>query len=149
MTIRAFTSRSGSTLIVVLLIMSALTIGMTNIWFSAVFARAIVYKHALSEQRYYATQALIAYGITLIKTHADSIREQQAIDGRPFEIIHTPWPTLDAPYSGKLVITARADEYVLHAHLLDAGTIVSQLRCTLIKKESDTMIRYLIRDWSV
>lgn len=142
-------SQPGSTLIVVLLVIGALTIGITNIWFSAMFARTIVRKRALREQRYYAVQSLVAYGIAIVKTHSDMLRQRQALAGTSFEIANTPWPSSDSIYSGKLTIAVRNDDFTLHAQLIDVNIVVTELRCTLCKKESDSRVYYVIQDWFV
>ena len=131
--------RQGSVILVVLMMLAVLT----GIGFSVLRSTSFLLDSTLSREQYtkqyYATEALMRYGISLGERYFNVFKEGQQ------EIDIGAWPSANASFQGKLLFTPEKDGLAIKALLNEHRQVCCSIIC-LLTQDSSGMV---IQNWKI
>jgi len=124
--------QSGSALLLVMVVTTALMVCVTNVWYTASLASDAALERQHAEQHLQATQGLLTYAVALCADNARVLCDpkRQSRDTTTFSL--PQWPCGDGQaYTGHIISEAYKGTVTITAHLKHQDTPVTSLQCTL------------------
>jgi len=147
-------TKSGSAILTVILVMSAIIFCGFNLWKSTVLTTELVLMRQEREQNLRATEGVLNYGINLCINRFSSLLAQAETGGRNWSLDVGQWQINDeVSYLGHLEITLEGEVVQLFASLFSGDCCTFGMECKVERKTEKTdskSIRFFeIRDWQV
>lgn len=144
--------RSGSSLVVVMVVTTVLLICFTSLWQALSLATDTALKRQNHEQLFRATDALMIYACNLCKNNFHILKEQAHIQKNSINLkSFSTWP-LDKSQKaqGKIEVSAQGEALKIQVYLAQNERSSSSLSCILEQEEGDDSgyCRYSISSWS-
>ncbi len=152
---RFCTTQSGSTIIAILLIMTAIVIIATNILRSSSFMHDISLRRSQNEQVFRATEGLLNFGIALAINHYQAFTLSKKKDWL-FEIGSWP-PHSKKLHEGTLHIQISGSDFTICAQLSKMNQPLYTLSCTLHTQQNAELSgqkelvkkQFVISNWKI
>jgi len=115
-----YNTRSGSTILMVVLLSGTLVLFATTVVRSISYVTDLAIKRTEYERRHYAFKGLLNYGITIIKIYASSLADSHEMQE---EINLDPWLSC---YQGSIIISAHHNQPLsMKVILMQQGKILA------------------------
>ncbi len=144
----------GSTILLVVFVMSTIIICCSTIWHSTSFLSDMAIQRQKYEQRYRIAEGILKFGIAFCKDTYKNIKKLKSKGKNKFEIDAGFWKIDDTiGYNGKVFVTIK-DDLCLQAVLLDDKKEVFRVGCTLSKSDNkDNKVKlndtFIIHGWKI
>lgn len=115
-------ARSGSVIVMLLLFFTAVIVCTINIMRSSSYLVDLAHKREQFIQRYWATEGLVRYGVSICKAQSDALLSRAKQQMPEANVVIERWPCGDKRwYGGKIHITTDAarNNHKIRAQLLD------------------------------
>jgi len=152
--------KQGSSLIVVLFILTVITLWAINVWRETAFLIDVSCAKQTYEKQYRLTESLLSYGIAATKI-LNRRWNHDPSSYQPTQCTFAQWPQKDThvkknKYGGFIDIVKKENAITIAAHLLKEQKKLFSMRCTLMEEDKKQQIKegrneqlLIIKDWVI
>jgi len=139
----------GSSLLMVLLVISLLSVSVMTIWHSTTYTVDIAMQRARYEQHFNAAQALLNYGIACAQENFDRV----LLESGKIIIPIDNWIVYQTTsYKGELSFALDNKNIAIQASVFESNNKVCGLQCILKREQgeddiNDTEPRFIVENW--
>jgi len=128
------TTSFGSSMLIIVFIMTALLIAGAALWRSTSLMIEIGHKRQQHTQRTYLTESLLYYGVALCKEQVKYLLTEAQSGKKTHTLSLQAWPPGTGAYQGTLVITTEEKVFTLTARLVEKQMVVCSAQCKVTYK---------------
>ena len=128
-------TKSGSAILIVVLVMSAVMIVCLNMWRATALTTDLACKRQEREQRFRIAEGVLNYGIALCKERFESLKILAKAGEKTIELDVGKWEVKgQPPYNGRLEVLLKGKTVQLTASIIAEATCAFAVGCNLEQK---------------
>jgi len=151
---RIESTKSGSAILMVVLVMSAVIVVCLNMWRATALTTDLVFKRQEREQKFRIAEGVLHYGIALCKERFESLKKLAKAGQELVELDVGRWTVAGhSSYQGKLEVLLKGDTVQLNASIIAESACAFGIGCQLQQKTAgsgkDSVAYFVISNWKL